>query len=161
MYAVGEWSHNCVCLCMSERVSEKWLLALLITHRWVFTIRKGELERKWWTPCVVDESAPEVTVYRHTVSAVVFQAEKKEVILPSHIPLPSSCLTDYTSASDFLISCWMCLPVSLSVHVFVSAWQDLGVCPRLQKSNLSSTQELLHFIITHAGEHAIVFITRH
>lgn len=100
-------SHLCVCLCMSERVSEKWLLALLITHRWVFTIRKGELERKWWTPCVVDESAPEVTVYRHTVSAVVFQAEKKEMIVPSHIPLPSSCLTDYTSASDCLISCWI------------------------------------------------------
>lgn len=35
-----------VCVCLRR------LLALLIVHRWVFAVRKGEFERKWWTPCV-------------------------------------------------------------------------------------------------------------
>lgn len=36
---------------------KRWLRALLIAHRWLFTIEKTESDRKWCSPCVVSESA--------------------------------------------------------------------------------------------------------
>lgn len=35
---------------------KRWLRALLIAHRWLFTIEKAESDRKWCSPCVVAES---------------------------------------------------------------------------------------------------------
>lgn len=151
VYTLREWSPNS--LCASVWVREK-LLALLIIHRWVFTIGKGELERKWWTPCVVDERSPEVTLFTdipYLQLCSKLMGGKKEMMLPSCISFPSSCLTDYTSASNCLISCWPCLSVSSSARVFVSGQQDLVICclsgsrpgsnpARLQESSLRSTQ---------------------
>lgn len=144
-------THSCS---HAKRESER--LALLIIYRWVFSIGKGESERKWWTPCVVDECSRSHSVYRHCICCWIPGWEKEDVP-PSHIPFSSSCLTDYTGASDCLISCWVCLPVSLSVHVFVSAWQDLVICS-LSGSKLGSdharlqeSTRLLHFNMTHAS----------
>lgn len=131
-----------VCVCVRERERERLrrLLALLIVHRWVFTIGKGELERKWWTPCVVDESVPEGTLDTAPftdICVVVFEIErererKKMLRLESHVcslvDFMPEWLYFYIYYTVYLLQSdvfeWVCLFVCTSV----SAWQGRAVC---------------------------------
>lgn len=130
---------------MSERVSEKRVLALLITHRWVFTIRKGELESKWWTPYVVGESAPEVTLFTDILYLLLYSRLRKRRwyclhIFPCHLHFWLIILLHQIVSSP----AELCLPVSLSVHVFVSAWQHLGSVPGSRRA-ASAVLEVIAF----------------
>lgn len=144
-------THSCS---HAERESERF--ALLIIYRWVFGIGKGESEEvmnSMYCGWVLQKS---LCLQAYCICCWIPGWEKEDVP-PSHIPFLSSYLTDYTGASDCLISCWVCRPVSLSVHVFVSAWQDLVICclsgSRLvsDHARLQESTRLLHFNMTHAS----------
>lgn len=104
----------CGCVCVSERR----LLALLIIHRWVFTIGKGELDRKWWTPCVVDERSRRHSGHGSVHRHVVMEEREMKLISWSHGHSPAAPMAE-----------WPCPHVRVCSHrVCVCDWVCLDVC---------------------------------
>lgn len=118
VYTLWEWSHDSLCIGVCERVSKReMLLALLIIRRWVFTIGKGELERKWWTPCVVGERPPEVTLFADVPYLRLYSRRK------------------YMKAESSPFPCHLHVCLMILLHQIVSSpaecvyqWVSLSVC---------------------------------
>lgn len=163
----------CVWVCASLWVKER-LLALLIIHRWVFTIEKGELERKWWSPCAVDERSPEVTLFT-------------DIHLQLYSRLKGKKKKDDSAFAYFLaifMSDWLYFCIRLShllLNVSTSELVCLCVCVRLTGSGdllfvrlhtgvkpcqapgeqPQQYSDLSHFLRTHARKHAVLSVARY
>lgn len=141
-------SEDSLCVCMYMCVRR--LLALLIVHRWVFTIGKGELERKWWTPCVGDENVPEGALDQAPftgICVVVLEIEgERKLRLYSHVCSLTAFVPEWVclhvTPSD---SCRVCVSVNEFVCVslagscgllFVSDQRGYNLA-RLQESSLT------------------------
>lgn len=129
---VREDTTACVCVCVCVCVCMKRLLALLIVHRWVFTIGKGELERKWWTPCVGDENVPEGTLASAPftgVCVVVLEIEGKRklrLFVPHRLWVLSDCAYMRMSVSYTVCVC-VCLHQAVrTVWSVVCQWPERG-----------------------------------
>lgn len=144
----------CVCTC----VLSKRLLALLMVHRWVFTIGKGELERKWWTPCVAHENVPEGnmdTALFTGMCVVVLEIQRGSWdCIHMFAPLLPSCPSDCAYTLDWLSPArsvcvnyfWLfdCVRVRVSLVVcWVSVAREESVLPGSRRA-ASPSQLSLH-----------------
>lgn len=126
---------------MCAHTWKRWLLALLITHRWLFTTEKTESDRKWCSPCVVTESAPwTVLRTRHCTDgapswarpysscpALVTQSkvwsalrlEVRPCQAPGERPRPALESSSYLVQLPSSLSLWWTVPPIAGLHILL------------------------------------------